>query len=59
MICLRWNCRGLGSPRADNALKGVVRIENPHFFFSFGNKVEGFVRVKEDIKRGIGNVLEE
>ena len=41
MIGLTWNCRGLGSPRAENALKGVVRIERPHFAFLSETKLKG------------------
>lgn len=38
---LSWNCRGLGSPRAVTALKGVVRIERPHFVFLSEKKLKG------------------
>lgn len=49
MIGLSWNCRGLGSPRAENALKGVIRIENPHFVFLCETKLRG--KEWESIKR--------
>ncbi|XP_021851299.1 uncharacterized protein [Spinacia oleracea] len=40
MICLAWNCRGLGSPGAENALKGVIQIERPHFVFLSETKLK-------------------
>ena len=49
MIGLTWNCRGLGSPRAENALKGVVRVERPHFVFLSETKLKG--REWETLKR--------
>lgn len=41
MIGLSWNCRGLGSPRAECALKGVIRLENPQFVFLSETKLKG------------------
>ena len=49
MIGLTWNCRGLGSPRAENALKGVVRMERPHFVFLSETRLKG--HEWESIKR--------
>uniref|UniRef100_A0A803N5M7 Reverse transcriptase zinc-binding domain-containing protein n=1 Tax=Chenopodium quinoa TaxID=63459 RepID=A0A803N5M7_CHEQI len=49
MIGLSWNCRGLGGPRAENALKGVVSIEHPHFVFLLETKLKG--KEYESIKR--------
>lgn len=49
MMGLAWNCRGLGSPRAENALQGIVRIEKPHFVFLSETKLKG--REWETIKR--------
>lgn len=51
MIGLSWNCRGLGSSRAENALKGVIRIEHPHFVFFSEKKLKG--GEWESIKRKI------
>lgn len=57
MIGLSWNCRGLGSPRAEIALKGVVRLENPHFVFLMETKLK--CKEWEGLKRqlNMGNFL--
>lgn len=33
MKVLAWNCRGLGNPKAINALKRIVITENPQMVF--------------------------
>ena len=50
MICLSWNCRGLGQDRAVQALSELVKTHRPMVVFLFetldnGNKIES-LRVK-------------
>lgn len=49
MIGLMLNCPGLRIPRAENALKGIVRMEKPHFVFLSETKLKG--RKWKTIKR--------
>ncbi|KAK1352810.1 hypothetical protein POM88_052648 [Heracleum sosnowskyi] len=49
MIGLAWNFQGLGSPRAENALKGIIKVEHPHFFFLSETKLKG--KEWENLKR--------
>lgn len=39
---LSWNCRGLGSPRAINALKRVLTLENPQIIFLSETKLKAW-----------------
>ncbi|KAK9670069.1 hypothetical protein RND81_13G174700 [Saponaria officinalis] len=52
MIGLSWNCRGLGSPRAVNALKGIINVENPHFVFLSETKLKNKERLEHCMGEG-------
>ena len=38
MSLLSWNCRGLGNPQTVNALKKVIRLEDPNLVFLMETK---------------------
>ena len=57
MICLNWNCRGLGQARAVQALSGLVKTHKPMVVFLFetlvnSNKIE-ILRVKLDFQNAL------
>lgn len=51
MVGVAWNCRGLGSPRAEVALKGVINTNHPHFVFLLETNLKG--REWERVKRKV------
>lgn len=50
---LAWNCRGLGSPRAINALKRVITLETPQIIFLSETKLK--VWEKGGVKKKLRN----
>ena len=50
---MSWNCRGLGNPWAVQALKRVIKKEDPSFGFSYGNQTNS----GRDEKRSARNWL--
>ena len=60
MICLSWNCRGLGQARAVQALIELVKNHRPMVIFLFktlvnSNKIESF-RVKMGFQNSSGQI---
>ena len=57
MICLSWNCRGLGQARAVHALSELVKTHKPTVIFLFETLVQSNKIECLRVKLGFQNAL--
>lgn len=43
MNCISWNCRGLGSPRAIQELKALIRSHHPALIFLMETRLPSYI----------------
>ncbi|KAG6649980.1 hypothetical protein CIPAW_06G011600 [Carya illinoinensis] len=55
MICLSWNCRGLGNPRTIHELLQLVKTKSPHLVFLLETKCSSEKMETIRVKSGFDN----